>query len=734
MIGKGKNTNEYAAGEMAAWYKEIVDNSHDLIQCVDSEGKLVYVNQSWLSTLNYSAEEIESITLWDIIHPDSMEHCMTVFQQVIAGKAVGKVEAIFVAKDGTPVLVEGNVGLKLDEDGRFIYTRGIFRDVSELKQANEEILKRDAMLQKIFDLLPVGLWFADEKGKLLRGNPEGVRIWGGEPHVDQSDYGVFKAWRLPSGEEIAPDDWALAHTVNEGITVADEMLEIEDLKGQKKIVLNYTAPVVDDKGKIQGAIVVNQDITELKQTEESLKKIEWMLSQKRTTDSIYQAEDHDQGYGDLTELNRGGIILRSISPELIRSFSNDYMELLGTSSAIYEVNGDYAFGIFSSGWCRMMDRASRKLCNTSDNSEALNSGQWLCHESCWTDCSKEAILTRKQVDIECKGGLRLYAVPIIANGEVVGTINFGYGDPPEDRIKLQELAVTYQVNYDDLIREARAYETRPPYIIEMAKNRLHATARLIGSMIETKRAEAEILKLNEALEQRVKERTNQLEAVNKELESFAYSVSHDFRAPLRALDGFSASLQANYDKNLDDQGRHYLNRIRNAAIYMSNLVDDLLDLSRITRREFVKQQVDLSKLASGIVTELQEAEPQRKVRIKIAPDLQVRGDAALLQAALQNLLENAWKFSSKEAQAEIEVGRTTVEGEAVFFVRDNGVGFNMAYAKNLFGAFQRLHKVGEFPGTGIGLATVQRIINRHGGRIWAESEVGKGATFFFTLP
>jgi PAS domain S-box-containing protein len=512
MIGKGKNTNEYAAGEMAAWYKEIVDNSHDLIQCVDSEGKLVYVNQSWLSTLNYSAEEIESITLWDIIHPDSMEHCMTVFQQVIAGKAVGKVEAIFVAKDGTPVLVEGNVGLKLDEDGRFIYTRGIFRDVSEQKQANEEILKRDAMLQKIFDLLPVGLWFADEKGKLLRGNPEGVRIWGGEPHVDQSDYGVFKAWRLPSGEEIAPDDWALAHTVNEGITVADEMLEIEDLKGQKKIVLNYTAPVVDDKGKIQGAIVVNQDITVLKQAEE------------------------------------------------------------------------------------------------------------------------------------------------------------------------------------------------------------------------------EIRTLNEELEKRVKDRTIQLEAVNIELQSFAYSISHDFRAPLRALNAFSASLIEKYADQLDEQGLHYLKRISNAALYMSDLVDDLLNLSRITRTGIKEQKADISHMAVEILKELSEAEPERRVKVTVEPNLTAKGDLALLKAALENLLGNAWKFSSQEAQAEIEVGLKSTGGEEIFFVRDNGAGFNMAYADKLFGAFQRLHKVGEFPGTGIGLATVQRVINRHGGRIWAESEVGKGATFFFTLP
>lgn len=733
MTGQDSNKNQSFTMEMAANYKDIVDHSHDLIQCVDSEGKFVFVNQAWLLTLGYTIEEVDSITLWDIIHPDSMDHCRAVFKQILTGKASGKTEAIFVTKDGTPVLTEGNIGVKLDENGRFIHTRGIFRDLTAQKQADEEIIKRDALLQKIFDLLPVGLWFADEQGKLLRGNPEGVRIWGGEPQVDQSDYGVFKAWRLPSGEEIAPDDWALAHSVNKGITIADEMLEIENLKGQKKVILNYTAPVLDDKGNIQGAIVVNQDITERKQAEESLKKIEWMLSQKQTHDSIYQAEDHDQGYGDLTELNCGGIILKSIGPELLRSFSSDYMELLGTSSAIYEANGDYAFGIFSSGWCRMMDRASRKLCNTADNIEALNSGRWLCHESCWTDCSQEAILKREQVDIECNGGVRLYGVPIMANEEVVGVINFGYGDPPDDREKLQKLADTYQINYDDLVRETRAYETRPLYIIEMAKNRLHATARIIGSMIEKKLAEAEIHKLNEELEQRVAERTIQLEAVNKELQTFAYSISHDLRVPLRALDGFSANLQAKYDDQLDDQGRHYLNRIRKAALYMGELIDDLLNLSRLTRTEFKMQQVDLSKLSDEIFELLQEAEPQRKAKITICPGLYVRGDAGLLRAAMENLLGNAWKFSSREVQAIIEVNRKTVDGEEIFFIRDNGVGFNMAYADKLFGAFQRLHGANEFPGTGIGLATVQRVINRHGGKVWAESEVGKGATFYFTL-
>jgi len=224
-----------------------------------------------------------------------------------------------------------------------------------------------------------------------------------------------------------------------------------------------------------------------------------------------------------------------------------------------------------------------------------------------------------------------------------------------------------------------------------------------------------------------------LEQVNKELEAFSYSVSHDLRAPLRGIDGFSQALLEDYADSLDDQGKDYLQRVRAASQRMAQLIDDMLKLSRVTRAEMRHETVDLSALAHDIAGELQKTRPERQVDFVIAPGLVVNGDAQLLRAVLENLLGNAWKFTSAHPCAKIEFGIAEYEGKPAYFVRDDGVGFDMAYVDKLFGAFQRLHAMNEFPGTGIGLATVQRIIHRHGGHVWAEGAVEQGATFYFTL-
>jgi len=235
------------------------------------------------------------------------------------------------------------------------------------------------------------------------------------------------------------------------------------------------------------------------------------------------------------------------------------------------------------------------------------------------------------------------------------------------------------------------------------------------------------------LERRVEARTRDLAAANKELEAFSYSVSHDLRAPLRAIDGFSKVLLSSYAKALDDRGRHYLDRVRAATQRMSELIDDLLGLARVGRKELARREVDVSALAGRVAAELARRDAERAVRVEIAPGLSAHADPQLLAIVLENLLGNAWKFTGKAAGACIEVGQERNGAGGPFYVRDNGAGFDMAYADKLFGAFQRLHLDSDFEGTGIGLVTVQRIVARHGGRIWAEGAVGKGATFRFTL-
>jgi light-regulated signal transduction histidine kinase (bacteriophytochrome) len=232
---------------------------------------------------------------------------------------------------------------------------------------------------------------------------------------------------------------------------------------------------------------------------------------------------------------------------------------------------------------------------------------------------------------------------------------------------------------------------------------------------------------------RLRHSNAQLRSTNRELEAFSHSVSHDLRAPLRGIDGFSQALLEDHAAQLDEDGKKLLERVRAAVQRMGTLIDDLIGLSRIARTEMERQTVDLSHLARSVADELQGTQNKHAVEFTIAPGLHANGDARLIRVVLQNLLSNSYKFTSKREDARIEFGRTNQNGKSAFFVKDNGAGFDPEYSSRLFGAFQRLHTAAEFPGTGIGLATVQRIIHLHGGEIWAAGEEGRGATFFFTL-
>ena len=275
-----------------------------------------------------------------------------------------------------------------------------------------------------------------------------------------------------------------------------------------------------------------------------------------------------------------------------------------------------------------------------------------------------------------------------------------------------------------------------PIVPEFVRSKVAVFVEL-AKKNELLRRQAELLKASEQeareLAEEQAELVRDLEHKNRELESFSYAVSHDLRAPLRRIESFSRAVQDSHADRLDEAGRHYLERVREASQQMSQLIDDVLYLARVTRTEMREQEVDLSGLVALLLERMREAEPGRAVECKVRPGVTVLADGQLLRIAVENLLQNAWKFTGQTPLARIEFGMTNVAGEPTYFVRDNGAGFDMAYADRLFGPFQRLHLQSEFPGTGIGLATVQRIIHRHGGRVWAEGMPGQGATFHFTL-
>ena len=342
---------------------------------------------------------------------------------------------------------------------------------------------------------------------------------------------------------------------------------------------------------------------------------------------------------------------------------------------------------------------------------------------------------------------RHISLPIIHRGEVIGL--FQVANKAEDYTEADVDFLEIIGNIVGPILDARLHRDRlelkraqieeqlraSNQQLEAGNQQLKATDQQLRASNEQLEATNQQLKqYRDNLELLVEERTIELESINSELEAFAYSVSHDLRAPLRAIEGFSQALMEDYLDKLDDEGHRYLNLVSSEAQRMAQLIDDLLNLSRVTRAEMNAEPVDLSHLANDIITRFRNMEPTRKVETVVAGGLKVVGDVHLLRQVLENLLENAWKFTSQNRTALIEFDVIEKEGIPVFFVRDNGVGFDMKYAEKLFTPFQRLHSMKDYSGTGIGLSTVKRIIMRHGGNVWIESEIEKGTTCYVTIP
>jgi PAS domain S-box-containing protein len=576
--------------------------------------------------------------------------------------------------------------------------------VVEQKQAEKALTESEASYRRVVDTAQEGIWILDSNQKTNYVNPRLAQMLGYESKeivgfsMDKFIYGEDQAEhlrRLRERKEGKNDQYEFRFRKKDGNPIWT--------------IISATA-ILDPRGQFLGAFAMFTDITRMKRDER-----------------ILQARLHLLEFSSIHPLT-----------EVLQETLHTIGGLVNSPIGFYHFLESDQKTLSLRVWSTPNDPQSPHW-QGEDPHYRLEGG------GIWKECIRErrkiiindftAIPNHPEMPAEHVQIFREMVVPVFRGSLIVAVL--GVGNKPSDYDENDvDLVSTLADLAWDIAEQKRAEENIQNAQFELKRllTETDQSRRALLSVVQDQKiAEDKIRQMNQELEQRVRDRTIQLEASNKELEAFAYSVSHDLRAPLRALDGFSNALVTDYRNVLDDQGKHFLARIQEASQRMGQLIEDLLNLSRITRCEINLEPVDLTAMVKQITDEFHEQAPDRRVKFEISPGLNARGDQKLIRIALENLLSNAFKFTRNQENAIIEVGKLEKMGECVFFVRDNGVGFNMAYAEKLFIPFQRLHSIHEFPGTGIGLVTVQRIISRHGGRIWPEASLNRGATFYFTL-
>ncbi|MFA6411899.1 MAG: PAS domain S-box protein [Syntrophales bacterium] len=635
-------------------------------------------------------------------------------------------------------------------------------DITERKREERALKETNETLDTIINSSPVAIIALDHNGSVTRWNPAAEQMFGWQ---ESEVLGQF----LP----IVSEDKRAEHLLLRERVLRGEGFSNVEARRRKKDgssidISISTAPMRDSNGRITGIMSVSIDITERMRAEEALRErdIQFKKLSSHVPGIIYQFKKKSDGTYCVPFTTEAIKNIFGCSPQDVREdfspiarviLSEDFDKVYGSIESSAELmttwQCEYRVQIPGQPIRWMFGHATP---------EQLADGSIIWH-GFNTDITKikqvEESLQKSEENFrlslnDSPLGARIISAAgetIYANREILNIYGYkGIEELQKTSAKERYAAESYAEYLVRREKRKRGEFVPPDYEISVVRKdgeirRLQVYRKeilwngelqfqaLYNDITERKRAEEGIKKLTEDLEQMIMERTAQLEAVNKELEAFSYSVSHDLRAPLRTIDGFSQSLLEDYGEMLDDQGKEYLGRVHGASKRMGQLIEDLLKLSRVTRSEFQREKVNLSALVRGIAEMIQQQNTQQVVDLSIQEGIAVRGDANLLRIAVTNLLENAWKFTGRVAHPLIEFGITVKDGKTVHFIRDNGAGYDMAYADKLFGAFQRLHSTDEFPGTGIGLATVKRIIARHGGEVWAEGKVGEGATFYFSI-
>lgn len=770
----------------------ITDNMLDMLSFVSADAVFQYVSPSHQRILGYAPEDLLGRNAFEFFHPEDVAPVTAAFAAGINGRTAGRVEFRHRHADGHYVWLEAVGRPFFDEHGSVAGVVVNGRDITERKQAREALRGSEERFRSLFGNSRDAIMTLEPPSwRFTSGNPTALKMFGAKNAEEfiSCGPGELSPERQPDGRISAGKAKEMIETA---VRQGSHFFEWTHRRiGGEEFPVNVLLTRMEQGGKVFLQATV-RDLTERKRAEAAA--YHWAAIVESSDDAIigltldgvvtswnpaaqkiygYTAEEAigQPMFLAIPAEQRGEarlILDRIRRGERVAHFETVRVRKDGRrfniSLTISPITDDHGVIVGASAIAR--DVTERKRAEAAIRTLNAELDQRVAERTAAVFATNEQlqreIIERKRMEETLRRSEAKFRLMFNSANDAMFILNLQGQflevnqvtcdrlqytrdellqmtvkdlDPPEfaarvgERIR-QTLEDGYAVFETAHIRRdgvvipvevsARAidYESEP------------AILSVVRDITERKQAENRIKRLNDDL----KQRALKLESANKDLEAFSYSVSHDLRAPLRAVDGFSTMLLDRYGAQLDAQGRHYLQRVQEGAQRMGELINDLLVLSRITRSEMHSQVVDLSALARTIVTDLRKTQPERQVAFLIADDVVVDGDAGLLRAALENLLGNAWKYTSKHLAARIEFGVSHQDGQPVYFVRDDGVGFDMTYVGKLFGAFRRLHAADEFEGTGIGLATVQRIIHRHGGRVWAEGAVQQGATFYFTLP
>ncbi len=724
------------------------------------------VSANWLAIHGCDRPPQTTAEVMNLVFPEDIECVQKALDRSLASEGMFEVEHRIYRKDTGELRHIRALGeVVVDRDGEPVRMRGASLDITKRKHAEEQLrltqysldhsvvcafwIGRDGQLHFVNETACQELGY--DRDELLQMNIRDIV-------ADYQDEGREGFW-----QEIAaakPQIFETVHRRRDGTTFPAEV----------------TAHYLEFGGQPY-EFAVSYDITERKEAEASLRRIEWMLHPwemkskeldpkesrpkesrpkesrpkesrpKELHPSVGAAESkgnaaapqaaekgHRRSYGELVAPKRCGEILQSVGQEMLERIVRDYLDLLDTSAAVCEENGDYALGLFSSGWCRFMDEATRRRCATEDSAQATPSGHWSCHESCWDRASRVSIESGAPVDVSCGGGLRIYALPIRCGDEVIGSINFGYGDPPQDPAAIARLAEYLGVDAAELARRASGYESRPPFIIEIAKRRLAFSAHLIGQIVERRRAEREQERLHFQLVQ-----SQKMEAVGR----LAGGVAHDINNTLHLVQGYAGLLLNGIES--DDPLQAHLVQIQKAVRRSATLTRQLLAFAR--KQMIAPERLDLNATVADMLKMLnrligEDIELQWKPGTGVGP---VKMDPAQVEQILANLIVNARDAISGVGTVRIETGQKELdaqycaehigarEGEYVTLtVSDTGEGMDAETLDRVFEPF--FTRKDQEGGSGLGLSTVYGIVKQNQGYVEVESELGQGSTFRVFLP